>query len=371
MIFFLIILLAKKYIILYIICSKFIFQVDIKAARLVLPLIFEEIMSVSALTNTFYNYVPVTSSQYDSNSSSSSVNSQNTESVKAVDEKSSQIQASPNTYKENSENTSNNNSNNNSDNTSYLTGEEILASRPENKSEKSTTSSANGLTDAEQEQVDELKSRDREVKNHEQAHIAAGGSYVKGGASYDYQTGPDGRQYAVGGSVNIDTSPVPDDPEATIAKAQVIIKAALAPAEPSGQDQKVASQARQMMSDARQELSSVNNNTSQQEENTANETNSQAEETQNNSSNNESSNNTAFQSTLGSSDTVNQSSKNTDKNNNAANTSNADKTVNQSSSAQAAAINQNNNSAPAGQSSKTNNATATAYSAGSLISLIA
>lgn len=326
-------------------------------------------MSVSALTNTFYNYVPVTSSQYDSNSSSSSVNSQNTESVKAVDEKSSQIQATPNTYKENSENTSNNNSNNNNDNTSYLTGEEILASRPDNKSEKSSAASANGLTDAEQEQVDELKSRDMEVKAHEQAHMAAGGSYVKGGASYDYQTGPDGRKYAVGGSVNIDTSPVPDDPEATIAKAQVVIKAALAPAEPSGQDQKVASQARQMMSDARQELNSVDN-TQQQDTTSAEETNSQTEDTQNNSSNNESSNNTAFQSTLGSSsDAVNQSSKNTDKNNNAANTSNADTAVNQSSSAQVSAINQNNNSAPVQQSSKTNNATA--YSAGSLISLIA
>ena len=326
-------------------------------------------MSVSALTNTFYNYVPVTSSQYDSNSSSSSVNSQNTESVKAVDEKSSQIQATPNTYKENSENTSNNNSNNNNDNTSYLTGEEILASRPENKSEKSTTSSAHGLTEAEQEQVDELKSRDREVKNHEQAHIAAGGSYVKGGASYEYQTGPDGRQYAVGGSVNIDTSPVPDDPEATIAKAQVVIKAALAPAEPSGQDQKVASQARQMMSDARQELNSVDN-TQQQDTTSAEETNSQAEETQNTSSNNENAGSTVFQSTYGSNNTINQSSNGNDKNNNTVtNTSNTDKVANQSTSAQISAINQNNNSAPVEQSKKINNATS--YSAGSLISLIA
>ena len=327
-------------------------------------------MSVSALTNTFYNYVPVTSSQYDSNSSSSSVNSQNTESVKAVDEKSSQIHATPNTYKENSENTSNNNYNNSSDNASYLTGEEILASRPENKGEKSTTMSANGLTEAEQEQVDELKSRDREVKAHEQAHIAAGGSYVKGGASYEYQTGPDGRQYAVGGSVNIDTSPVPDDPEATIAKAQVVIKAALAPAEPSGQDQKVASQARQMMSDARQELTSVNNNTSTQEENTADETNSQTEEAQNTSSNNENAGSTVFQSTYGSNNTINQSSNGNDKNNNTVtNTSNTDKVANQSTSAQISAINQNNNSAPVEQSKKINNATS--YSAGSLISLIA
>ena len=142
----------------------------------------------------------------------------------------------------------------NENTSSYLTGEEILASRPEKSS-----SSDKQLTEEEQKQIDELKARDREVKTHEQAHIAAGGSYVKGGATYDYQTGPDGKQYAVGGSVNIDTSPVDGDPEATIAKAQVVIKAALAPAEPSGQDQKVASAARQMMNEARKELTSQNN----------------------------------------------------------------------------------------------------------------
>lgn len=211
-------------------------------------------MSVSALTNSFYNYVPVTSSQYDTSSTNNASNSLNQENVKAVDEKAAQTQATSSTYKENSENTSSNNSNNSENSSPYLTGEEILASRPEKSSGSNTQ-----LTEAEQEQIDKLKSRDREVKNHEQAHIAAGGSYVKGGASYDYQTGPDGKQYAVGGSVNIDTSAVDGDPEATIAKAQVVIKAALAPAEPSGQDQKVASAARQMMSEARKELTSQKN----------------------------------------------------------------------------------------------------------------
>ena len=211
-------------------------------------------MSVSALTNSFYNYVPVTSSQYDTSSTNNASNSQAQENVKAVDEKSVQTQATSSTYKENNENTSSNNSNNNENTSSYLTGEEILASRPEKSS-----SSDKQLTEEEQKQIDELKARDREVKTHEQAHIAAGGSYVKGGATYDYQTGPDGKQYAVGGSVNIDTSPVDGDPEATIAKAQVVIKAALAPAEPSGQDQKVASAARQMMSEARKELNSQKN----------------------------------------------------------------------------------------------------------------
>ncbi len=122
------------------------------------------------------------------------------------------------------------------------------------------------------------------MKTHEQAHIAAGGSYVLGGASYDYQTGPDGKQYAVGGSVNIDTAPVEGDPEATIAKAQVVIKAALAPAEPSGQDQKVASAARQMMSEARKELTSQKNaemNTETESENTDGSVNKSENNTEN------------------------------------------------------------------------------------------
>ena len=68
-------------------------------------------MSVSALTNSFYNYVPDTSSQYETSSTNNASNSQAQENIKAVDEKSNQIQASPKTYKENSENTSNNNSN--------------------------------------------------------------------------------------------------------------------------------------------------------------------------------------------------------------------------------------------------------------------
>ena len=38
----------------------------------------------------------------------------------------------------------------------------------------------------------------------------------------------------------MDTSPVPGDPQATIRKAQTVRQAALAPAEPSGQDQRAA-----------------------------------------------------------------------------------------------------------------------------------
>ncbi len=105
----------------------------------------------------------------------------------------------------------------------------------------------------EEEKLAKLKTRDQEVRTHEQAHKAAGGQYA-GGASYSYQTGPDGRQYAVGGEVSIDLSPVPDDPQATIAKMQQIRRAALAPAQPSSQDQQVAAQAGRIEAKARAEL---------------------------------------------------------------------------------------------------------------------
>ena len=55
------------------------------------------------------------------------------------------------------------------------------------------------LTPSEKAEVAELERRDREVKAHEQAHKSAGGPYARGGARYEYETGPDGRQYAVGG----------------------------------------------------------------------------------------------------------------------------------------------------------------------------
>lgn len=97
-----------------------------------------------------------------------------------------------------------------------------------------------GLTEAEKETVAQLKARDREVRNHEEAHARVGGQFA-GAPSYTFQSGPDGQQYAVGGEVAIDVAPVADDPEATIEKMEVVKAAALAPAEPSAQDRKVAS----------------------------------------------------------------------------------------------------------------------------------
>lgn len=125
-------------------------------------------------------------------------------------------------------------------------------SKPPDSENADASSSATELTPAEKEEVAELKARDAEVRRHEQAHATTGGSYA-GSPSYEFQRGPDGRNYAVGGEVQIDVSPVPGDPQATIEKMQVVIAAALAPAEPSGADRSVAREAQQTLAEARTE----------------------------------------------------------------------------------------------------------------------
>ncbi len=109
------------------------------------------------------------------------------------------------------------------------------------------------LSQAERLQVAELEQIDTKVRAHELAHLAAAGSYATGGASFQYAKGPDGKQYAVGGEVGIDTGKE-SSPEATISKMQTVRAAALAPADPSPQDQKVAARASLVITEASQEL---------------------------------------------------------------------------------------------------------------------
>ena len=106
----------------------------------------------------------------------------------------------------------------------------------------------------EAQEIRKLQLRDREVRAHEAAHAAAGGAYA-GSPSYTFERGADGQTYAVGGSVSIDMSPVKGDPEATLQKAQQVRAAALAPAQPSSQDMRVAQKAQAMAATARSEIS--------------------------------------------------------------------------------------------------------------------
>lgn len=115
---------------------------------------------------------------------------------------------------------------------------------------------------AEKQEIDELKARDQEVRTHEQAHATVGGQYA-GAPSYDFETGPDGRQYAVGGEVSIDISEE-RTPEETVRKMQQVKAAALAPAEPSPQDLRVASEATQRAAEARAEIAADSAQASEQ-----------------------------------------------------------------------------------------------------------
>ncbi len=121
----------------------------------------------------------------------------------------------------------------------------------------------------EQEIIDEkiisqLQQRDKEVRTHELAHATAGGA-ATGSPSYTFEVGPDGKKYAVGGEVSVDLSSVAGDPQATIVKMQKVHAAALAPANPSTQDTRVAASAAQKILAAQSELFAQKSEQSTQE----------------------------------------------------------------------------------------------------------
>jgi hypothetical protein len=132
---------------------------------------------------------------------------------------------------------------------------EKVANELQKEQEKKDILKANGpnkLNDAQQRMVNDLASRDSEVRAHEAAHQAAGGG-MTGAASFTYQQGPDGKMYAIGGEVSINMKSG-SSPEETIANARQIAAAAMAAGSPSPQDFAVASSARVMEMKAQQQL---------------------------------------------------------------------------------------------------------------------
>ncbi len=90
-------------------------------------------------------------------------------------------------------------------------------------------------------EVQQLKSAEQSVITHEQAHMSVGGPYA-GNATYEYTEGPDGQRYITGGEVSIN-APAGKDAEETARIMNQVKRAALAPANPSSQDIKVAQHA--------------------------------------------------------------------------------------------------------------------------------
>ena len=121
----------------------------------------------------------------------------------------------------------------------------------------SATATARGhdvveLSDEDEREVERLQEADRSVRAHEMAHKAAGGQYA-GAISYSFTRGPDGQRYATSGEVPIDITPVSGDPDATIRKMEQVRRAALAPADPSAADRRVAAKAQRLAQEARTE----------------------------------------------------------------------------------------------------------------------
>ncbi|EAH4591964.1 hypothetical protein FW481_02645 [Campylobacter coli] len=127
----------------------------------------------------------------------------------------------------------------------------------DSKQNNEQTQMINGveLTIQQVQQVRELQSIDRNVKAHEAAHQAAGGG-LAGAASFSYTRGPDNQMYATAGEVPIRMQKG-RTPEETIANARQVVAAAMAPADPSPQDYKVAANALKMEFEARAEATKL------------------------------------------------------------------------------------------------------------------
>jgi hypothetical protein len=113
-----------------------------------------------------------------------------------------------------------------------------------------------GVADPNSDAVTELEQTEREVIAHENAHKAAAGRFG-GPAHYSYTMGPDGKRYITGGDVSVHT-PATNDPEEALQNARQVLRAALAPGDPSGQDISVAASASAMATAARAEMFSGN-----------------------------------------------------------------------------------------------------------------
>ena len=134
--------------------------------------------------------------------------------------------------------------------TEHEDSQNIIKAEADKRKERKDDTKAEDEKDA---QIRELKQTEREVIAHEAAHQAAAGEFG-GGVSYSYTKGPDGKSYITGGEVPIKMKQGAT-PEETLRNMQQVQRTANAPADPSGQDMRVAAKAAAMASKARAQLS--------------------------------------------------------------------------------------------------------------------
>jgi len=141
------------------------------------------------------------------------------------------------------------------------------------------TQSEGALTPEQLREVAKLKSRDTEVIAHEQAHMSAARGINVSAPTYDYEVGPDGQKYAIGGEVQISFVET-GDPQKDMASAETMKAAALAPAEPSSQDRSVAQNADKMIEKDRQEIAEQKTEQTAEQKKETNGTSNKTETTQ-------------------------------------------------------------------------------------------
>ncbi|MBF0487026.1 MAG: hypothetical protein HQK98_02590 [Nitrospirae bacterium] len=115
-----------------------------------------------------------------------------------------------------------------------------------------SSASGNANDTQTQQEIQKLKQRQQHVITHEMAHESVGGQYASA-PTYTYTKGPDGKSYISGGEVSIDVSKA-KTPEETVIKMRQVRASALAPSDPSPQDESVAQKASQIEAQAQQQI---------------------------------------------------------------------------------------------------------------------
>ena len=85
--------------------------------------------------------------------------------------------------------------------------------------------------------LNKFKNKDNEIRTHEQTHASLGTTTAP--INYNFQVGPDGKLYAIGGSVRFDTS-IPSNPENAKVKLEELRDASSSVSPLSGADASIA-----------------------------------------------------------------------------------------------------------------------------------
>jgi hypothetical protein len=108
------------------------------------------------------------------------------------------------------------------------------------------------LSAEELQKLRELERKDQQVRTRDMAFLAAAGG-AAGSVALEYETGPDGRRYAVGADIKLDTS-AGATPEQTLAKARALRAATMSARSDSSADASAAAKAVRMEAEARAEI---------------------------------------------------------------------------------------------------------------------